>query len=423
MEKIILKFLGEGLLKNFTILLGGSAIAQLIGIAASPILSRLYSPEDFGVVGSVMAVVAVLSVLSSLKYETAVVLEKNEERADAVQALCFWILIVTTILFSAAILSMPWWKNWDYVDNSVAKWVKWGIPIIALTGLYNILRYRLNRLREYTVLTRSLVSRRLSLVVTQVALGYCGAQALGLVLGNLVGCIVAVSVICLSCSKSLKWSRSSAQELKDVAKQHYRFPLYSAPQDLLSSLAQQAPIYLLGYFYGVDVVGWYWFCGRLLAMPAQLFGTAVQEIFYRESSEHNDDVKRVRQLYLKFLAGLSAVIILPALVVFFIGPDLFVFAFGEEWRIAGEYSRWIMLWQAVEFLSPPAVSLFSVYSRQKTLMVIEVIFSLLRVSALIIGGCFASDVNTVMMYSIVGASLNALLVGYWYLFLSKKENI
>jgi len=397
-------------------------VAQLIGVLAAPLLSRLYTPEEFGVIGSVMAVVGVLSVVSSLKYEMALVVEKDNAKAQALQVLCWRILLVTTALAGLGILSAPLWLSKVSDDVSLLQYLPWAIPIIFLTGLFNIYNFRLNRERKYKDLSLALLTRRVSLVVSQVIFGFCGAQALGLALGNLVGCFLAVVVLLVSNRALLSFKGTKDVDLREVAREHYRFPIYSAPQNLLNSLSQNLPIYLLGYFYGMEVVGAYWFAMRLLQMPAVLVGQAVRQVFYKEAADLVDNLPKLRRLYVKTTLALAGIVVLPVLVIFLWGTELFTFCFGADWELAGEFSRWMFLWVGLLFVNPPSVMLFSVLSLQKYSMIFDVILLLCRLSALVVGGILLNAISTVMLYSIVGVVFNIIVILFMYRILRVQKN-
>jgi len=403
------------------VLVSGSAMAQLIGVLAAPLLSRLYSPEEFGVIGSIMAVVGVISVVSSLKYEMALVIEKDDAKVHSLQVLCWRILLATTALTAVAILSAPWWLHRLSNDETLLRFLPWAIPIVFLTGLYNIYNFRLNRERRYKSLSMSLVSRRLCLVATQVVLGFCGAQALGLVLGNLAGCLVAVIVLFASNRAVLSTRHDGAGDLKGVARKHYRFPAYSAPQNLLNSLSQNLPVYILGYFYGMEVVGAYWFTTSILRLPAALVGQAVRQVFYKEASELIDKPELLWKLYKKTTLILALVIALPVLVVYCWGKWLFVLFFGGDWSLAGEFARWMIFWVATGFVNPPATGLFNVLSKQKHLAYIDLLQLLLRGLILVYGGFNWSAINTIIGFSVVGIVCNIYLINYWVYFFRNNE--
>jgi len=84
--------------RNVLTLMTGTTIAQAIPIAISPILTRIYTPEDFGVFALFIAIVGFFSVIASARYEQAILIPKKDEDAINIFALGF-IIICSISLF------------------------------------------------------------------------------------------------------------------------------------------------------------------------------------------------------------------------------------------------------------------------------------------------------------------------------------
>jgi len=345
----------------------------------------------------------------------ALVLEKDDNRAFALQKLCLYLLIPMTFLATVGILSAPYWFDDFMLEGEIAKYLPWAIPIIFFTGLFNILNQRANREKSYKSISLAIVARRLSTVSLQVALGFFGAQALGLVLGNVLGCLVAAVVIAV-CERSLFVQKHAASSLQEVAKTHYRFPCFSAPQNLLNMLSNQLPLFMLGYFYGAEVVGAYFFSMRILQLPAALIGQAIRQVFYKEASDLVENIPKLRRLYLKLTGALAASVLVPVVLLFIWGPSLFSFVFGVEWRLAGEFASWMFLWVGVGFINPPSVMLYHVFGMQRCSLIIDCLLFLCRFLALLTGGLYAfGSIETIKMYSCVGVIVNVVIILIIYL--------
>lgn len=421
-SRLLAGFKKPGILKNLMVLVSGSASAQLIGVLAAPLLSRLYTPEEFGVLGYILAVAGVISVVASLKYELALVLEKDDNKAQALQKLCLIILVLVTAVSGVGLASAPFWIESVNGDTGLARVLPWAIPMIFLTGLFNILNSRLNRERKYKTISTALVAQRLSAVGVQIVLGFCGAAALGLILGNVIGAASAAGVILMSQKAILLRRGDTGQnDLRVIARDHYRFAAYSAPQNLLNALSQNLPVYLLGFFYGMETVGAYWFAMRLLQLPATLVGQAVRQLYYKEAADLADNLQELRALFIKTTLLLAGLIAVPVAVIFLWGPYLFELAFGKQWQLAGEFSRWMILWVGVLFVNSPAVSLFNVFHKQRHFAIYDFLLLTCRLAALLVGGLSWGSVSTIAAYSAVGVVFNVYVVAFWWFRLGQSE--
>ena len=135
--------------KNVLTLVTGTTIAQAIPIAISPILTRIYTPEDFGVLALFISITTILGTIANGRYELAIVLPKRDNNALELTALSIIItmgfsllLVILVILFHDSLLS--------YLNNDRFSFWLYLIPLsVLLFSLFNILNYYHTRKKEY----------------------------------------------------------------------------------------------------------------------------------------------------------------------------------------------------------------------------------------------------------------------------------
>ena len=86
-------------------LVSGTTIAQLIGILASPILTRLYAPEAFGALALFTSITSILGVIACLRYELAIMLPESDE--DAANLL--GVSLLSALLIALLTVPVIWW--------------------------------------------------------------------------------------------------------------------------------------------------------------------------------------------------------------------------------------------------------------------------------------------------------------------------
>jgi len=399
-------------LKNVSLLVGGTVIAQLIAIGSSPILSRLYSPEDFGFFATFMAVLGVASTFSLLKYELAIVIEKNKEYAKQIQALSLLILVGFTIVFTIALKLIPT-SVFEKYNLNVGNYIYLLVPLVFFTGIYAIQTNVLNREKQYKLLSLSNIVNKIGIVTFQILFGFIGLKLLGLVFGNLIGLFIIVLIIYLIDRKDFSSFVSySFADIKKVAVKHYRFPKYTAPQTLLNTLSQQAPIYILGYFYGLEVVGAYWMAMRIIQLPTLLIGNSVRQVYFQKAAEVSLNREETIKLFNTSTYTLIKLIIIPIILVFFFGKQLFVVILGSNWELAGEFAKWMMLWIGVGFVIPPTSMSLIIFNKQKLNFIYDAFLLSTRVLVLVLGGVYFKALDTIIVFSTVGLVFNSILILY-----------
>ncbi|QLK87927.1 hypothetical protein E3U36_07160 [Arsenophonus endosymbiont of Aphis craccivora] len=63
--------------RNVVTLMTGTTIAQAIPIAISPLLTRIYTPKDFGVLALFISIIAILGSIANARYELAIMLPEK----------------------------------------------------------------------------------------------------------------------------------------------------------------------------------------------------------------------------------------------------------------------------------------------------------------------------------------------------------
>jgi O-antigen/teichoic acid export membrane protein len=73
--------------RNVLTLMTGTTIAQSIPVAITPILTRLYTPEDFGLLAVFVALTAILGSIANGRYELAIMHPEKDEESINIAAL------------------------------------------------------------------------------------------------------------------------------------------------------------------------------------------------------------------------------------------------------------------------------------------------------------------------------------------------
>ena len=413
---IIKKFnniINSKFLRNLIILASGTAVAQIIGLAASPILSRLFSPEEFGVYGALLSMVGIIAAIGSLKYEMALVIERDDKNAQSLQTLCFLILAAITTVSFVIFIFLPDMVSSIFKTPRLTELLPLALIVLILTGSYNIFNYRLNRELAYAISAKASILQRIATVSIQVLVGVFSATAFTLVLGNIVGLILSIFVIMASGSVGFLSSENKIDQLLGVAKKYRKYPIYTAPQNLISTVSLSFPVFIIGASQGIEAVGSFWFTMRVLHLPGRFLGQAVHQVFFREAAELKYDAVLLKRRFDQTMFLLIGMIAIPTILIVIWGPQIFLAVFGSEWLLAGELSRWLMLLFTVTICNPPATAICQVYERNDLHLKFEVIQAIGRLASLLVPVYLnASLLTVVAVYSVFGALFNLFFIIY-----------
>tara|TARA_B100001057_G_C22867481_1_gene957217 strand:+ start:1860 stop:3122 length:1263 start_codon:yes stop_codon:yes gene_type:complete len=408
-QKLKSKIFGSALVRNTLILSLATLLAQLIAVIFSPVLSRLFTPSNFGELGKLVAFSSIFVGIASLKYEQAIVLSKSAFETKQLIKISH-VLIVIISLISIPIYMLTYQVFDFYIQLSI-------LLIIYFNSIYNLIINIYTRYKNFKSIAVLKVINKVTTVGTQIGLGIFGLGTFGLIIGQILGLFLT---LVYSSIKSLNAfiniilvGKESYKEAKPTIIKHYRFPMFTAPQNLLNSLSQNAPILLLDGFFGSTIIGLYWFAYRIIQMPIVFISNSIRQTFYQKASVTKPG-KELTSLFVKSTRTLLLIGLPFTIIGMLILPDLFEFIFGSEWIESGIYGKWLLPWVLLLFINPPAVMLIPILKIQKFNLLYDICLLAARIFVICMGGYFFTPLITIILFSLVSSVFNLFIIGFVY---------
>lgn len=409
----ILQFIKSSGVRNFTKLLSANVVAQVIGLVVYPILTRIYAPEDFGLLNLFLSIGNVLVVLSLADYYYAIVLPKQEKDAITLTHVSLGLLLVTTFLVALSVLlSKPisvLFKSPGLVDYY------WMMPLYVLVmGSWNILNYWYIRKKSFGRISGYQMSQSILSAGGKIGLGYAGVLHGGMIYSVVLAPLISLlTSMALSFRKTLRplfqWSWGS---IPIQAKEYRNFPLFVLPRSFINVLAGQLPILLLTPFFGSKYVGLLSMALLLGYTPIGTITRALYQVLYQHTTERVHASVKIGDVFWRFMGYGSCVIIPVFAVIAIILPDLSAWLLGEEWRVVGEYIRWMLPWLYFSLLTGSTCYLSDVFMQQKKGLFFEILLAVCRVAGLCVGIVAKDFMVAIAAYSI-GTALAVLAQLVW----------
>ena len=319
--------------RNVLTLMTGTTIAQAIPIAVSPIITRLYSPADFGVFALFLSIVSIVSVLATGKYELAIMLPRKD--SDALNLIVGSSIITVFVSFLALIIILVFKENIErYLGKpNIGNWLYFFPAAILFTGLIQNFTYWHNRGKNYKQLATSQILRSASNATSQVGAGYIGLGAIGLIIGTIFGLFVAILVLIKGVLNRETNLLREISLLKQYAllKRYRRFPKYFIPGGLVNTIAIQAPVLFLSMLFGTYVAGLYDLARRVIGMPTQTISSSLSDVFRQHAVEIFRNKGNLLAAYTKMSFRTFIVASIIAVIAYLIMPSAVVIVFGQEW--------------------------------------------------------------------------------------------
>ncbi|WP_194756849.1 lipopolysaccharide biosynthesis protein [Aliidiomarina indica] len=368
------------------IVASGTAIAQVITLLSAPIITRIYGPEAFGILGAFNALLVMTTPLAALSYPIAIVLPKNDRDALGLVLLSLKISLLTSLLVAFvfivakdAVLQM---LNLAEVGDFI-----WLLPlamvlsVLLATTTQWVVRKKLFSLKAKVAVAHAVLQNGL-----KISLGLIAPVFSMLITVATFGYAINAILFYFGIRRSKKGAVSNSDSPQNsqivLAKDYNDFALYRTPQLIISAVGQGMPVLMLTALFGPAAAGFYALSRLVLGAPAQLIGQSVQTVFYPHFNETIRNGKSGLRLLIKSTASLMVVGILPFTIVIAIGPWLFSSVFGPDWQVAGEISQWLSVWMFFSLAARPAISAIPVLRLQGLFLFFEITFTLLRILSL-----------------------------------------
>lgn len=414
----------RGTRRNFLILVSGSMGAQLITFAINILLGRIYTPAQFGVLGSFQAAAVIVGAVNSLQFAQAIVLPKRHVDGYALMSLSLLVVVCVGLLVVGFQVVVP--DAYERLTGirpdafHVAAFSFFclvsGANVILVGWCVRKGKFTLNSLT--TLLTSSLSA------ILQLVFGLIRPSAQTLILGFIVGAACSQLFLSINLRKDLRrafrvasWSRYWR-----LVREYHDFPLYNMPQTLVNSLSQGLPVFMLLNGFGVATSGQYTFGRRLLNVPYTIVASALRQLMLKSMVDSHQKGRRLLPLFLKYTGTILAFGAVPAVLGFAFMPVLFVWLFGGQWRIAGDFSRWLLIWLIPALANIPAMVVSRIIRRQRYVLVYEIAMLFVRSAALYLGIRFCDPLTTVILFSVSGAAGNVALIIIFMLMLRRRSN-
>lgn len=372
------RFTGSGstnrAVRGMATLAMGSVAARVIGLLTVPVLTRLYTPADYGVLSAFNGLVQILIPIITLRYVMATPLPKNDAMAFNVLVLSAgiattFLLLITPLLglfggpllgaFGMEILT-PWW------------WLL--VVALGMAAVGELLSSWATRKRAYKMMARHAVISTLLGEGSKVGFGLLGLKPFGLLFGNMIAQTGGVAGFAVQFAGEFRRNCANVTlaRVYFLACYYRAYPIYRLPSQFLLVLSMQAPLLFTAGIYGLEASGQLGLALMTLAMPSRFLGDSVGKAYYAEAARigrrQPGELLRLTKAVQK---RLFVIAIPPTAILMFFGPSLFSFAFGEQWRTAGTYASMLSVYTLLQLTSAPLMQILNIFNNQAAFLIIN----------------------------------------------------
>jgi O-antigen/teichoic acid export membrane protein len=399
----------------------GSSMGQLILVLASPILTRIYTPEEFGVFTIYISIVGLIGSIAAGRYEYAIL--KPKKYFESLSLLYISIILTAIVSIISLIAISIFEKQLVSIINIDNKIVLYSIPFsILLTSLYTTFTMWNNKNKNFKVSAYGDTFKSFFVSTFQII---SNKIDVGLIYGQIIGNLISLLII------TKNFFRNDIKKIKHIKfkyilymmKKHKDFPIYNMPHMLVTSLKINGTVILISAIFGNVILGYYSLAMRVLILPISIVGKSISQVYYQKICVMREENQSIDKLTQKTIINISLIAIPFLIILYFIAPKLFSFVFGENWLTVGYYVQALIPYMFFMFLLSAISSIPLVFNRQKQYFIWGIAEAISVLSVFGLSGLLEIEIiKSLHLLSLI-ISIYVMCIFLWFNSCIKKEDI
>lgn len=352
-------------IKNTLQLSSSSVVLMFLPLLVTPILSRLYTPADYGDWGVFSSLMYIVGSFAFLSYENTIVKTNDDNEVPNLIVLC---TLVLTIVVTGVFLVFKIGISFHIVFFESFPCLPLLLLVLFISSIMTMLSNVANRQKKYSVMAITNITNGVSQAVFRILLGLYPIIAYGLIVGNIIAQVLA-TVLLFICLRHLfnadfvglvSWSG-----IKRVAQKYKKFPLFDAPARFIEFAVGNLAIILLSLFWKKDEIGCFSMVMQFVLIPITIIGSAMGNVYYREISENVNEKEGISGLTRRVGKICFILSIIPILFLALGGDYLLVLFLGNKWSGVAPMALCMSLFSLPVILSEPLLPIFRTLERQE----------------------------------------------------------
>ena len=338
-------------------------ISALVVAIALPIITKMFSASILGKYQLLISIITIFGVISCFKYEMAIVLPEKDNIASNVLILCLlalssFCLILLLIFYLTNGVLLKALNAENLIDTF------WLVPIgVFFFGLFEIIKYSLLRKKLFNLFSKARVYQVLSTQSLMIVFGLINPSFISLFLAFISGHFISTAVFLKKSLMKIKPTKNI--QIFEVAKKFKKFPFFNTPMVFANTLSNELPVFFLATYFSSETLGYFLLANRLIVIPMNLIGTAINKVYFQKASEtFNENKKNLFALYINTTKKLI-LLGMPPLFMFYFSSDFIVdLIFGDKWVVTGQMMKIVAITAFFKFITSPIGTSFTIINKQ-----------------------------------------------------------
>lgn len=350
------------MLRNVTKISSGTILGQAISIVTLPIFTRLYGATVIGYWTLFTSVAVIVNAFSDLGLSNAIMMDDEGEQSEKLFS------VITTISFIISLIVGVGY----YVIKSVTPDPSGLHPLFYSIVLFvliftqqqvNVCYNWLNKKKQYNILMKNPIINNVSVAVIAIPLGLMGFTKYGYYIGLVLGQVFTLFHMRRYLPRI--FFDFKFRDHFDVIRSHLTYVKFQMPTYLVAQVKNQAPVFFIRSFFGVEILGYYSVCMRVLNIPVNLLASSIGKVYYQTAAEMKKKGQEVGDFTFRNIKRAMYVAIAPMVVIMSFGDIVCTLFLGNDYVITGNLSRIIVFMTFFQFLMMATQGITIVLEKQQ----------------------------------------------------------
>lgn len=403
-------------LNNLSILIGGTATAQVVLFLFMPIIAKFYTPDEFGLYELFLSVVSLLGVMTTLQYDKALLIPRDKKEFTALSMGVFFNIVLYVFIITVAVFFSDSIANLIPSIKPLLPFI-WLIPVLVfLRGINLLLRTTSNASGKFGLMSLETVTRASSIVSLNIVIKKFKLFNHGLIVSEVISGLISLVLYLSSLVNADLISRKryrdlSLMEIKNAFKKYSDFPLYGVPKSFFFALTASSPTFVIIHYYGIYEAGLYGLGIRLLSKPVTVLANTSSSLFKKDVMDELSSKGTTISALFRVLKTQLTISVGPFLIVYFGLELVFDWVFPSDWLNAIDAIRALMIMYFFNTVISPITYVFMVYKKQGLDLLLNSMLLVSSMGAMIlINEIYHDFVKSLYGYSLVYSSFYILFL-------------
>ncbi|MDX1445046.1 lipopolysaccharide biosynthesis protein [Lishizhenia sp.] len=353
------------LVKSVVLLTSGTVLAQLINMLLTPVITRLFSPDELGELGYFVRWATFVSSVASARYELAISLPKSHAHGFQIFRIALQISSLTLLLVLVG-------GGTYYLFSGMDGYTLFFVVSLVLACFGIIFRMIGTnwaiKTKSFKRISASKITEALGVTGFKIFAGLMNWGVVGLIIATVLGIFASAILFVINFFKERKNPdyKSSKAKRFVLMREYVDFPKVNLPHIIIDTGKDLLMAYLIVELFDKATFGSYDHSFRMLRVPLMFIGASIGQVFFQRASESFAAKKEIYPLLKRTTILLTLLSLVPFGLVFVFGEQMFFWVFGEEWGESGKIAEAIAPWLMINFIASPISTIPLVIKKQAT---------------------------------------------------------